>query len=282
MQYGDGNQQRCQPARSLPTYTNKLVKLGLWDDEQAADEVKMRQLWYTLLRNETTTQIVKQVYEDFFKVMSLPSDSDIVSFGQLVQLRSPCLTAYNGERGLVLSITIGEGDIEVCPQPIQGTYVTASPHKDPCVRNTFQILPVDPVASGDTVKTNDRFFLRTVKCGDSPPLFVEAEPTRWGDPRHPANLSVVRLTSRPTNYCWWYASQRRQRGDPPPKEGVPIKLREDLVLRLAMNNGALTVERDRIYGTFFGNEYGLTILNRNGRIDLVYPENIWEFVAGSI
>ncbi|KAF6210190.1 hypothetical protein GE061_013292 [Apolygus lucorum] len=241
----------------------------------------MRQLWYTLLRNETTTQIVKKLYEDFFKVMTLPSDSDVLSFGHLVQLRSPCLTAYNGQRGLVLSITLSEGDIEVCPLPIRGTYVTASPQKDPCVRNTFQILPVDPATSGDTVKTNDRFLLRTVGCGNSSPLYVEAEPTRWGDPQHPANLPVIRLTSRLTNYCWWYASQRRQRGDPPPKEGVPIKVREDLVIRLAMNNQTLTVEKDRLYGTFFGNEYGVTIHNRNGRIDLVYPESIWEFVTGS-
>lgn len=159
-------------------YHNRIIyslpaHIGLWYEDMALRDEKNSINIYKKDHCQLLIQKTKKMFRNILRPTVLALEAPYVLYGQNYQLRSNGI-ANKDSCGLYLSGVINERDIDVVQHFQHGCGLSASPLKEPCVRNTFKFVGVNFDKEGQQVFYGEDVLLQIYESGCLP-LYVQCE-----------------------------------------------------------------------------------------------------------
>ncbi|XP_072377479.1 cilia- and flagella-associated protein 161-like [Diabrotica undecimpunctata] len=266
----DGNMFQNRIIYSLP------VHIGMWDEEMALRDEKMRITAYKRDNCQLLIQKTKKMFRNVLKATVLAIESPFVLYGQNYQLRA-CDVVTKDSSGLYLSGVINERDIDYVQHFKHGCGLSASQQKQPCIRNTFKIMGTKSNKEGQQVVYGQDVFIQICESS-GPPLYLQCE--NFTVDTFGRHLSV-RLSECPDIYCrfkfyHWNPQQRNK------TVGTTFKPDTRVIIQHTASGRNLSVEPNQMMPTFYGPEIQVSCHTYRDSHKMETAENFWRIVTRPI
>lgn len=173
------------------------VRLGLWNEELALREERNFITSYKKEHCQLLLQKMKKMFRNVLKSTILAPETPYILYDQNYQIVTSDITSSEGNTGLYLSGVISEREIDYIQHFKHGCTLSASPIKEPCVRNTFKIVGCDGDKREQPIMYGEDVFIQIFESGGEP-LYIQCENSTidtFGE-----HLSL-RLSQCPDIYC---------------------------------------------------------------------------------
>ncbi|KAJ8945369.1 hypothetical protein NQ318_007015, partial [Aromia moschata] len=200
-----------------------------------------------------------------------------ILFGQNYQIVTSDITADGGYGGLYLSGVISERDIDAVQHFRHGCTLSASPLKEPCVRNTFKITGCGSDKAGQPVPSGEDVFLEICET-DERPLYIQCE--NLTTDTFGGHLSL-RLSQSPDIYCRFklfsWNPQRRYE-----TIGTNFPPNTRIIIQHTASGRNLAVEQNKWVPSFYGPECIVSCHTYKNCHKMETAENFWKIVSRPI
>ncbi|CAH1115108.1 unnamed protein product [Psylliodes chrysocephalus] len=251
-------------------YSNPIVHVGFWFDEQAIVEDNINSTAYRRDRCELLIQKTRKMYRNILRQTLLAIETPFTLFGEKYQIKSRYIKNKDNKT-LCLAGVVNERDIEKVPHFQHGCCVSATSMTDPCVRNTFRIKGASTERDGQQVLFGDDVLLQIVESA-GPPLYIQCE-------NHTISTFglhlVCKLSQDPDIYCRF----KFLHGNPAIRNktlGTPFSPDTKVIIQHSASGQNLAVEKKRLIPTFFGPEIEVTCHSFKDSHKIDTKENYWK------
>ncbi|CAG9862353.1 unnamed protein product [Phyllotreta striolata] len=254
-------------------YSNPVVHVGFWFDEQAIQEDNMRVVAHKRDKCQLLVQKTRRMYRNVLKATTLALKRRFVIFGEKYQFTS-CFVRDFMNRRMYLAATINEKEIDKVLHFQHGCRVTATSMQDPCVRNTFMIKGASTHRDGQQVLLGEDVLIQ-ISESSGPPLYVQCENSTVST----FGLHLVcNLSQDPDMYCRF----KFLHGDPALRNktlGTPFSPDTTLIIQHSASGQNMALENKRLLATLFGSEIQVTCHTFRDYHKVDGHENYWKIVT---
>ncbi|XP_055691259.1 cilia- and flagella-associated protein 161 [Lutzomyia longipalpis] len=135
------------------------------------------------------------------KKIIIDSSESFIKFGSLVQLaRQPSAVKelrYLSLSADYVSISMYTHSIDEC------SILTLSSSNYPCIRNTFEIFPLEDDLVNSPLKYNQDFLLRCIYWEDNKPMGLMASPNTWANGERNHDIKLKRIVGNSLSHYRW-------------------------------------------------------------------------------
>ncbi|KAG7468113.1 hypothetical protein MATL_G00139310 [Megalops atlanticus] len=270
----------------IRTY-NSQVHVGNWIEDVSLQEDALKDFLDRRERGELTTQKIGLLRQNILKKMDLSVSTDgWLHFGDVIMLVNPGTERQNSSSSLekiprepsAISInanvsTTTASSIEA-PCDVSGAMVL-----EPSTRTAFVVTSVDGSATGEVVRYNQSFALRTTE-GFAGQLYLTSDHKTFQKCAKKSRLQEVNLTDEPSFLTWWQAVYF----DPQERleyEGLPVPVNTKVLVVHCKTNQCLAVLGKYILWTPYGKEYEVTAQTYLDSHKAERDLNHWVFVTAN-
>ncbi|XP_050310707.1 cilia- and flagella-associated protein 161 [Anthonomus grandis grandis] len=264
------------------TYENRIIyslpcRMGLWNEDLAIQENKNAMTAYKRDHCQMLIQKTKKMMRNILKPATLAIETTYVQYGLNYQIKTSDLTGnlkMSDSKALYLSGLITEKEIDTCQHFKHGCMITATPLKDPFIRNTFTIVGCNEHKSAKPVVYGEDLMIK-ISESDAGPLFIQCENSTidtFG------NHLSLRLSRVPDFYCrfkvlHWDPKMRVE------TQGSAFTPDKRVIIQHTASGQNLAVELNQWIPSFFGTECIVSCHTYRDSHKMETAENFWMFVS---
>ncbi|KAJ3626705.1 hypothetical protein MTP99_017183 [Tenebrio molitor] len=264
-------------------YKNRIiyslpVRAGYWSNELAIREQLEFAYNYKKEHCQLLIQKTRKMFRNLLRPTILAPESAYIAYNKNYQIKSygishltPC--GQETLQPLYLSGVITEREIECTQHFTHGCVLSASPNRNPCVRNTFVIVGCDSEKTG-MVNYGEDVYIQVLES-HAAPLYVQCENSTMDTFGKHLGL---RLSRSPDIYCrfkilHWKPQLRHETC------GTFVLYNAHVIIQHTASGHNLATEFHNWIPTFFGTECTISCHTFRDTHRMETSENVWKIVG---
>ncbi|XP_018567465.1 cilia- and flagella-associated protein 161-like [Anoplophora glabripennis] len=260
-------------------YQNRIiyslpVRLGLWNEELALWEERNFITAYKKEHCQLLVQKTKKMFRNVLKTTILAPETPYLLYNQNYQIVTSDIVSSEGNTGLYLSGVLNERDIDYIQHFQHGCALSASPIKEPCVRNTFKIIGCDSNKRDQPIIYGEDVYIQISESGTRP-LYIQCENSTIDT--FGGHLSL-KLSQCPDIYCrfkflHWDPKRRYQ------TTGTNFKPNSRVIIKHTASGKLLAAEQSKWMPSFYGPECVVSCHTYKDGHKMETAENFWKVLS---